>query len=399
MKKTSQVFLLPETFRPAWLVFFSILLFGSLSAQVTGNLVLVIVPAQGGSPIGQATEGMVENLKEQRGRLVTDPAALPILRLDPERAHHARVLKTLDIELTGETQVFLCSRSESGWPDKKHRQLLEPGDLLSTISAVSSGSPEQPAVATKKAPPKTTPNSPETSLDASRIGVLLYHDPEDEKQAEQVSDFLKELGRHWMERYSRVEPAPYPLAFYNSGDSTTVSRLTDSLPSIASSRSPSVALCFYSSGRPVEVLEIFPDLQLPATLVRQLSAARTRHLVDSLRPSPQEQTSLPEPVTLVLSDTQERDILLTRLHETAQQLWGGVDDGENGENRLSRKLLLTIIETTRVHRNRTPEVERQLFDALDDFEAEPVLLPEGSEYAPVQERLLELGDTLMSSDE
>ena len=202
-----------------------------------------------------------------------------------------------------------------------------------------------------------------------------------------MQPFLSELGRHWMERYGRVRPSPYPLASYDLSQTGVLEGVRKAFPELLADESPKVALCFFSHGRPARVLEIYQDMTLPATLVRQISAARRRHLADTI--STEDVATVPDPSVLELSDDQERTVLLSRVHELAQQLWRGSADPKS-ENRLAHRALLQIVELTRYDESGVRAWTIELREALADFQSEPLLLEPQSKLEPVQKQLLEI---------
>jgi len=363
-------------------------LFHWASAQsASGRYVLVLIPARGESTESERVDLVVARLKAERRRLTDQPGDLPILRLDPERKSHASVLRELEIEVGDKPKILLCNRAESGWPHGVVGPLSPKDNLVSVIANVAAGKPLR--IESKKQPTAKPPADPRTH----QVGLVLYYDPSAAGEKILVDTFLKELGRHWLERYGRVEPAPFPLASYNRGDQLVASRLKESLPALGEASVPVAALCLFQGGAPNRVLEVFRELELPATLVRRISGARTRHLSESVILA--EEGEVPEPAQLALSREQEYSILQSRLHEMARQLWKGVDDGESDQNRLSRKLLLQIVELTRSGKPLDEAEQKSLRAALEDYLEEPLLLSESSEYGPIQERLLELARSLL----
>ena len=368
-------------------------------AQVSASSaqVLVVIPAQGMATWDPVVEEVAAQLKAARQSLGVDVSHLPILRLSSSNEQHARVLKSLKLREGPQIQVLLCSRGEGGWPNEFLRSAPQDENLLTFVRSVLRPEESPPASETTVADQAVIANSAKETGPGSALGLLLLYDKS--RDTGLVKPFLSELGRHWMERYGRVEPPPYPLAYYDIADGTVRTRLQASFPELTTDGKAAVALCFFSDGRPVRVLEVHQELELPATLVRQLSSARTRHLAESLNTGSQTTSTLPTAEAMQLSDAQETSVLLSRIHELAQQLWSGSSEDESPENRLARRNLLNIIELTRSSDARSRELSTQLKEALADYQAEALILSKDSSLEAVQTRFIELTSALLEERE
>ena len=193
-----------------------------------------------------------------------------------------------------------------------------------------------------------------------------------------------------MERYGRVKPSPFPLASYDLSDDRVEEALRGSFPELVSDPKPKVALCYFQLGRPVKILEVVNDLTLPATTVRLLSAARHRHMAESISVT---DSSAPAAKEMSLSDDQEQTVRLSRVHELAQRLAYGSSDPEPA-NRLAHRTLLQIVELTRGS-DEDRVLSHDLREALADYESEPLLLEPDSSLRSFQDQFLELIRTLI----
>jgi hypothetical protein len=363
-----------------------------LQAQMPADSVLVVVPARGSTIESAAVEDTVKALKAARKQLEIEAHQLPILRLNHRQNKPALVLQSLGLKPTGAAQILLCRRGTSGWPEELLEQCSPGENLLFFVRRASRGP------AAKKLPPRQPDpqiparEEPPELASAGRVGVLLVYRGEDKKI---VQPFLAELGRHWMERYGRVRPSPYPLASYDLSKAGVADGVAKAFPTLLVNENPKVALCFFLKGRPVKVLEVYEEVTLPATLVRQISAARRRHLADSI--STGDKMSAPDTNTLELSDGQEKTVLLSRVHELAQQLWRQTLDPKP-ENKLAHRALIQIVELTRYNESQTRVWSEPLAEALADFQSEPLLLEEGSNLEPVQNQLLEIIERLVPDE-
>jgi hypothetical protein len=358
---------------------------GGLQAQVPSDVVLVVVPARGSTVQSAAVEDTVKALKSVREQLKVEATELPILRLNHRQSKPAEVLQDLGLKTTRTAQILLCRRGSNGWPVELLEQ-CSPGEnlLLFVRRGVQPSSekklePRQPDFE----PPKSSVESSELAS-AGQVGVLLVYRGENPKA---VQPFLSELGRHWMERYGRVRPSPYPLASYDLSADGVLDGVEKAFPELIGDESLKVALCFFLGGRPVKVLKVFEDVALPATLVRRISAERRRHLADSI--STTDVIAAPDPRALDLSDEQERTVLLSRVHELAQQLWRG-SMVPGSENRLAHRALTQIVELTRFDESGSRTWSEELAEVLKDFQSEPLLLEPGSRLEPLQKQLLDI---------
>jgi hypothetical protein len=334
----------------------------------------------------------VTSLKRSRAILGIEASQLPILRLDPSLSRHRSQLTSLGVAAAADTvTLLLCERGGSGWPRQVLAKRLGTTETRDLVKEAIERSSESFADGEHKV--ESGEVKPVSTV-STELGILLVRKVEDPAECELVESFLTELGRYWMQRYGRVKPTPYPLAYYNVSDEKTLARLQSTLPELVSQPTPLAAVCFYSQGRPVQVLEVHTDLDLPATLVRQLSSARRRHLADTVVLSPAVGTQLPTADAVSLTGAQQMDLVQSRVHEMAQQLWAGSSDGDAGENRLARRLLLKLTEQTHGEEEWTESKLTELKETLEDFMEEPLLLPKDSELVDVQARLLAIGEAL-----
>ncbi len=358
--------------------------------------VLVLVPALDSDVFSPAVSSVVGALQEARRASAIPDGGLPILRLDPSKPRHRECLRDLGVSVGPDLQVLLCQRGVSGWPAKLLKRYREGVDSLTVVgdaSRLSLPSSEvsvaESSVSVAEAAPKEALPSPS----AAELGFLLIREGVSQQEEDPAQSFLSELGRYWLQRYGRVDPAPYPLAWYDLSDEVVRSRVQAAFPSLVSGPTPSVALCFFVRGTPVKVLEVFTDLELPATTVRNLSAARNRHLADTVDVSVEAEHVSPSAGTVVLSGSEQKAVVLETVHELAQLLWANSSDGEKKENRLTRRILLKIVELTRGGQGL--DDESQLTAALEDFLAEPLLLGDEPGLVDAQERLKALAEALV----
>lgn len=356
--------------------------------------VLVVLPATGLSLDSPSVDSLVNRLKKGRLLTQTEPHTLPILRLDPTRKQHKLVLGKLGVSQSRQTRVLVCDRAESGWPESLVASFpeSEKAKMIVRLARQRTRVKDQPE--NVKPPAEKTALKISEKSQATEVGLLLLHSPDESKDSVLVREFLSELGSHWLQRYGRIKPAPYPLAYYDLSQPDVVSRLKTFDQALVGA-TPRAALCLFQRGRPQRVLEVYSSLELPASLVRRVSSARARHLADTISLKVSQSASLPEPSTVRLTASQETSILLGRLHESAQQLWVGVSKDENPQNVTSRRLLLRVVELTRHDSKKWKPSERaELKLALDDFVEEPLILPEDSYLRAIQQRLLELASAL-----
>ena len=383
--------------RLARVVFVVLLLAGGLQGQETARNVLVVVPPNDGTAQGEQVEQVVDMLKAARKELGLKSQELPILRLSLRQERPAQVLQGLGVRPTGNPQVLLCRRGEDGWPELLLRQLSKgENPLLFVRSAVRD--PERRDLPSRDDEPELPPRQDLESTGLAggpepresklaptgQLGLLLAYRAE---EREVVEPFLSELGRHWMERYGRVKPSPFPLASYDLSDSRVEEALKKAFPELVVDTEPKVALCYFQLGRPVKILEVVNDLTLPATTVRLLSAARHRHMAESI--SVTVDSSAPTAKEVSLSDDQEQTVRLSRVHELAQRLAYGSSDPEPA-NRLAHRTLLQIVELTRNSEEESRALSHDLREALADYESEPLLLEPDSSLRNFQDQLLEL---------
>lgn len=362
-------------------------LFLALSAGAEpSSRVLVVLPPAGESAGSESVEEFVKMLKAARQALSLSAQELPLLRLSERLGTHQRVLTELGVALGPKPQLLLCRRASDGWPAEVLAEMpLDANPFTFLRDALD---PKGSVTAPVDPPPPSPAPVPE-----GQLGFLLVY-PKGQS-ATLIDPFLSELGRHWVERYGRVKPAPYPLAFYDSSDPLVAARLQEIHPELLQ-EPPLVAICSFSAGRPTQILETFRGLEFPATLVRELSAARTRHLADSLQVGSVTAPELPGADSVTLSPGQHRLIALSRLHELARQLWSSSQDGEAGENRIARRVLLQISELGRETVEKPELWESQLREVLADYRQEPLRFAPGSELESLHQRFLYLVQELDS---
>ncbi len=388
--------------RLARVVFVVLVLCGALQSQEAARNVLVVVPSRGATVQGQEVEQVVDMLKAARKELGLNSQEMPILRLSLRQEKAALVLQSLGVKATGEPQVLLCRRGSDGWPELLLRQLSRgENPLLFVRSAVRD--PDRRELPSRDDDPTLPPRQDVESTGLAggpepresklaptgQLGLLLAYRAEDK---EVVQPFLSELGRHWMERYGRVKPSPFPLASYNLSDTRVGEALEKAFPDLVSDLEPKVALCYFQQGRPVKILEVVNDLSLPATTVRVLSAARHRHMAESI--SVTVDSAAPAATEMSLSEDQEQTVLISRVHELAQRLARGSSDPDPA-NRLAHRTLLQIVELTRSSDEDNRELTHDLREALADYQSEPLLLEPDSSLRSFQEQFLELIRSLL----
>ncbi len=105
----------------------------------------------------------------------------------------------------------------------------------------------------------------------------------------------------------------------------------------------------------------------------------------------------PEPESLGLKPELETTLLVSRLNETAQQLWDGFKEDKDEGNRGGRRILLQICELSRKARANDPESLAALREALKDYELEKLTVSKSSRLGEVHDRFLELSQALLES--
>lgn len=363
--------------------------------------VFVVVPALGQEAGAAPVEQMVQSLKGQREKYKLASGVLPILRFQADHPRHQEMLHQLGVTQSTHIRVLLCRRGEDGWPEALSGLFEGPDAAVAAMRQVV-GLPPLASKPAQEAGEQHEPGQKATGPSAAspavhsltEVGLLLAYKQDDSAEKDKITNFLSELGRYWTQRYGRVSPVPYPLGNYNLSDPQTAERVMAAFPALAKSKSPMVCLCLYEQGRPRRVLEIYDDLDLPATLVRLISAARGKHLAATVELPSASSDPAPASDQVTLSEKVEEKILLARLHETSRLLWSQAQDGDKGENRVTRRVLLRIAQLTEPGKNRTPEEKQALRDAVEDVQAEPLLLKEGSELLTVQQQFLETAHTL-----
>ena len=356
---------------------------------------LVVLPALEQSAYGEATDSVVDRLKVARAAVGLEPGALPILRLDPAKANHNQVLVKLGLTQGPWAVIAVCTQATNGWPSQVVKQFSSMDRprlvVLSGVGDADKDSASSEADEERESESEIS----DVSKPVANVGVLLVRESERPEQVELSSHILRELGRHWLQRYGRVRPSPYPLASYDFSDPLVKERVSQSFSELKDSSLPLVCLALFEDRRPVKILEAYSDLQTPATLVRRLSGARGRHLAETIELG-EGATGTPEASLLSLSDDQESALLLGRLQESARQLWSGMDDGPGGVNKLARRALLAIVQAAD-NQEATAPLNGELRSALEDFQAEKIVLQPDSELQDVLSRLRALTTTLLES--
>lgn len=330
---------------------------------------LVVVP-EGLALDSPEVERWMDLLKIERERQRLTSDQLPLLRLSMGRAQHRAILEKLGLRSEPGLRTFSCRRNSSGWPSAllgEHSEGMSPDRVvLAAVRQVE---------------------SPESS--GATVGVLLVVDAASRSQ---VQPFLEELGRYWLQRYGRIRPAPYPLASYDAGNPEVAEALVRAFPELTEDGYPVVALCTFVSGQPQEVLQLYRGLETPASLVRELSAARGDGMARGARALPSRASSLPGAGELGLSGDQERVLLVSRLNETAQQLWNGAKEDKSLRNQGAKRLLIALIEDSRRVLAGEKGSREALDEGLRDYLVEP--LSSNSEQAL---RLLELARAILEN--
>lgn len=344
-------------------------------AQQQPLALLVVVPER--VPLDALeVERWMDLLKIERDRQHLSPEDLPLLRLSMGRAQHRAALEKLGLQPSERIRTFTCRRDANGWPSQilaEHEAGTPPDHVLARVVKQKT-SPE--------------PLSAEGSL-----GLLLVTDSQ---SAAATRPFLEELGRFWLQRYGRVRPSPYPLASYNMSQPEVAEALRRIFPQLTDGAYPLVAVCTFADGHPAEVLQVFRGLDTPASLVREVSAARGRALTAGVKPA-SSSSSLPGPDPVGLSSEQERVLLVSRLNETALQLWNSAKEDKSLRNQGPKRILLRLIEDSRRYLAGDPAALGQLLESLRDYDVEPLRVDPKDKAAEQAARLLELGRTLLES--
>lgn len=314
----------------------------------------------------------VDLLKVERERRRRSPEELPILRLSPGESSHRKVLQGLGLDDRSEVRTYTCVRDAKGWPVRILR--AHPGET--PADAIVAESLEAPAASTVK--------------NDQTVGLLLVGSAENHAMTE---TFLQELGRFWVARYGRVRPSPYPLASYDLGDSEVATALSSSFPELLD-RPPLVALCLFVKDQPREILQVYRALDTPASLVREISAARANALQGAIEPVALPRRA-PRAKAVGLSDDQERVLLVSRLQETARQLWGAAQEDQSRHNQAAKRLLLRVVEESRRYLEGDPGAWLLLQESLRDYAVEP-FVTDDPRLAEGLARFLHLGKTLLN---
>ncbi len=359
--------------RSRWIslvLLFQFLLLGSCPAAAAPDPIALLVVVPEGTPLdAPEVERWMDLLKRERDRQRLSSDQLPLLRLSMGRAQHRAVLGGLGLKPASQLRTLTCRRGANGWPSAllfEHESASSPDAILARVARQLQGG----------------------DVVASDVGLLLVTDG---AASPVVKSFLEELGRYWLQRYGRVRPAPYPLASYDVSRSEVSEALDRAFPQLTEGGYPVAALCTFVSGRPTEVLRIYHELETPASTVREISAARGLVLEGGARSAASAGgAGLPGASELALSMDQERVLLISRLNETAQQLWNGAKDDKTLKNQGPKRLLIAVIEDSRRYLSGDPASLESLHEGLRDYLVEP--LSSNSEQAT---RLLELARALL----
>jgi hypothetical protein len=347
------------------------------AGQAPGDVyaLLVLVPDRMALD-DREVERWMDLLKIERDRQRLTPEELPLLRLSLGRAQHRAALSKLGLASADQVRTFTCRRDQGGWPSEiltEHEPGTSPDQILARV------------VKQKNAP---------EAQGATVLGLLLVAD-----ESPLIQPFLEELGRFWLQRYGRVRPSPYPLASYDIGQAETAKALDRAFPELTNGQYPLVALCAFTEGQPVQVLKVFRGLDTPASLVREISAARGQALAGatsapavSTRQAP---TLGADPIGL--TSDQERLLLVSRLNETAQQLWNDSKNDKSERNQGPKRILLSVIEDSRRFLAGDQAALGLLMESLRDYAVEPLRLNRASQGSEQSARFLELGKTLLDS--
>lgn len=328
---------------------------------------LVVVP-QGLALDAVEVDRWMDLLKRERERQRLSPQELPLLRLSMGRAQHRTVLSSLGVEQAETILTLTCRRGGQGWPTE-------------ILAAHGDTAPDR-IVASVKA----LLQNPEPAAEASVGLLLVVSGPQDEAT---VRPFLEELGAFWLQRYGRVRPGPYPLASYDLSVPATAQALRQAFPELREGEGPLVALALFSDGRPQELLSVYRSLETPASLVRELSAARVQAVASRPRPRTAA-VALPASLPVELSAAQEQLLLVSRLHETGQQLWAATRDDKSLRNQGPKRILLRVVEESRRYLAGEEEAYQALTESLKDYDVEPLRLERHDDFAQTASRFWEL---------
>lgn len=354
-----------------------------LALPASADQVLVIVAATGQGVDHPEVESLVAALKKQRIELGLDPEEYPLIRLSSVTKKHRSVRERLGLGSLDEAQLLLCRRDSSGWPTEVLKKMSDDQsvrDFLITIGRTSSTQPESPS--------ESEPTNVVKGSEGAEVGLLLAYEKSEDPDA--LKEFLTELGRYWMERYGRTSPQPYPLASYDTSDVAIRASLESAVPSLVEKPGAVVALASFVDRRPVEILEIHRELDLPASLVRRLSASRRRHLTEMLITSPLPGSALPSGYDDDPGADSQVSVSIARIHELATQLWGASSRDSKESDRLALKALIAVMESSK-----DGHLNDALLEAMADFVTEPLDLAPDSELRSSQRQLLQLMKTLI----
>lgn len=345
---------------------------------------MVLLPP-GSEAEAPEVEAWVNGLKSERRRRRKSADLLPILRLLPQEKDHAVLLRRLGLTPAGVTTTHLCRSDSRGWPLTLIHS-YSPGTTPREVFGLALGDSAVVARSKRSVPMLTS---------SGEVGLLLFYARDDEGQNKLVQGLLKELGRYWLERYGRARPAPYPLAYYDASDQKTVQQLKTRFPELLEVEPPVAALCSFQGRRPTEVRQRFHEFDTPASLVRRLSGSRSALLAEGFSETNAQEA--PEPAALGLNSELETTLLVSRINETAQQLWDGLKDSVDETNRGSLRVLIQVSELSRQVNPESKESLIALKEALRDYQVEPLILPDSSRLQVIQGRFQELIQILLAS--
>ena len=98
-----------------------------------------------------------------------------------------------------------------------------------------------------------------------------------------------------------------------------------------------------------------------------------------------------------LSGEQERVLLVSRLNETALQLWNGAKEDKSLRNQGPKRVLLSVIEDSRRYLAGDAAALGLLQESLRDYQVEPLTVDPKSKSSEQAARLLELSRAVLES--
>lgn len=339
------------------------------------DMALLVVVPEAVALDDPEVERWMNLLKAERERQRISSDELPMLRLSAGRAQHKTILQKLGLLPVERVRTFTCRRDHEGWPS----QIVREHEAGSTADIVV-GTVVQDR------------DAPVAAQGGGAVGLLLVSGADSSRLSE---PFLQELGRYWLQRYGRVRPSPYPLASYDVSRPETEAALRLTFPKLMEGKLPLVALCVFDDGQPVEILQIFRGLDTPASLVREISAARGQAVTSAVAATAPS-TSGPLATELGLSSEIERVLMVSRLNETAQQLWNASKEDKSQRNQGPKRILLRVIEESRRFVGGEAAAYGLLLESLRDYQVEPLKLDHGSKTTEQSARFLDLGKALLN---